>query len=103
MKVSINKKELHKLSKCRKSNFYKEKFVKKYLIVGYYVIEMKNHIFYLLRHQLKLTSNNSLSMLRTFSDLGEGKFRLFISKIYLKFRKETTELINICTEKLLVI
>ena len=33
--------------------------------------------------------------LRTFSDLGGGKFRLFISKVYLKFRKETTELINI--------
>ena len=26
------------------------------------------------------------SILRTFSDLGGGKFRLFISKIYLKFR-----------------
>ena len=34
-------------------------------------------------------------VLRTFSDLGGGKFRLFISKIYLKFRKETTQLINI--------
>ena len=33
--------------------------------------------------------------LRTFSDLGGGQFRLFISKIYLKFSKETTELINI--------
>ena len=30
-----------------------------------------------------------------FSDLRGGKFRLFISKIYLKFRKERTELINI--------
>ena len=29
------------------------------------------------------------------SDLGGSKFRLFISKIYLKFSKETTELINI--------
>ena len=33
--------------------------------------------------------------LRTFSDLGGDKFRLFISKIYLKIRKEATELINI--------
>ena len=33
--------------------------------------------------------------LRTFSDLGGGKFRLFIFKIHLKFRKETTVLINI--------
>ena len=32
---------------------------------------------------------------RTFSDLGGGKFRLFISKIYLEFRKESIELINI--------
>ena len=32
--------------------------------------------------------------LRTFSDLSRGKFRLFISKIYVKFRKEATELIN---------
>ena len=30
-----------------------------------------------------------------FSDLGGGKFRLFIFKIYLKFRKETTELLEI--------
>ena len=37
----------------------------------------------------------SFKTLRTFSDLGGGKFRLFISKIYLKFGKETTELINI--------
>ena len=38
----------------------------------------------------KIQSN----LLRTFSDLRVGKFRLFISKIYLKFTKETTELIN---------
>ena len=38
---------------------------------------------------------SQLIFLRTFSDLGGGKFRLFISKIYLKFRKEITELINI--------
>ena len=33
--------------------------------------------------------------MRTFSDLGEGKCRLFISKIFVIFRKETTESINI--------
>ena len=42
-----------------------------------------------------LEISNEFENLRTFSDLGGDKFRLFISKMYLKFRKETTELINI--------
>ena len=37
---------------------------------------------------------------RTLSDLGGVKFRLFISKIYPKFRKKTTELINIWVPKI---
>ena len=35
-----------------------------------------------------------LITLRTFSDLGGGKFRLPISKMHLNFRKVKTELIN---------
>ena len=38
--------------------------------------------------QSNFNTENLPTCLRTFSDLGGGKFRLFISKIYVKLRKK---------------